>query len=90
MDTSVRFGHPRERGEMIDKQFDRFDFEQQIMSCWSITNDLRDLRNGIDGHEIDLDQAGRILYGIEQLYELRFYKLFEQFEQMVAQKRAKK
>lgn len=79
---------------MIDKQFDRFDFEQQIMSCWGITNDLKDLRNGIDGHEIDLDQAGRILYGIEQLYQLRFSKLFSQFEQMVvqmvAQKRAEK
>jgi hypothetical protein len=79
---------------MIDKQFDRFDFEQQIMSCWSITDDLKDLRDGIEGHEVDLDRAGRILYGIEQLYELRFSRLFDQFEQMVAQmvvqKRAKK
>lgn len=66
-----------------DKPFDRFDFEQQIMTCWNVTTDLKDLREGIFESCLDHDQVANILYGIEQLYELRFQKLFAQYEQLV-------
>ena len=65
------------------KKFDRFDFEQQIMTCWCITTDLKDLRESVMERGLNHDRVANILCGIEQLYELRFQKLFEQFEDMV-------
>lgn len=64
-------------------KFDRFDFEQQIMSCWNITTDLKDLNEGVIESNLSKDQISNALMGIEQLYELRFNKLFQQFETLV-------
>jgi len=64
-------------------RFDRFDFEQQIMSCWNITTDLKDLNEGVIESNLSKDQISNTLMGIEQLYELRFNKLFQQFETLV-------
>lgn len=71
----------------IDKpfytKFDRFDFEQQIMSCWNITTDLKDLNEGVLESDLSTDQISNALMGLEQLYELRFNKLFRQFETLI-------
>lgn len=64
-------------------RFDRFDFEQQIMSCWNVTTDLKDLNEGVIESNLSKDQISNALMGIEQLYELRFNKLFQQFETLV-------
>ena len=64
-------------------KFDRFDFEQQIMSCWNVTTDLKDLNEGVIESNLTKDQISNALMGIEQLYELRFNKLFQQFETLV-------
>ena len=64
-------------------KFDRFDFEQQIMSCWNVTTDLKDLNEGVLESNLSKDQISNALMGIEQLYELRFNKLFQQFETLV-------
>ena len=64
-------------------KFDRFDFEQQIMSCWNITTDLKDLNEGVLESNLSRDQISNALMGIEQLYELRFNKLFRQFETLI-------
>ena len=64
-------------------KFDRFDFEQQIMSCWKVTTDLKDLNEGVLESNLSKDQISNALMGIEQLYELRFNKLFQQFETLV-------
>jgi hypothetical protein len=64
-------------------RFDRFDFEQQIMSCWNVTTDLKDLNEGVLESNLSKDQISNTLMGIEQLYELRFNKLFQQFETLV-------
>jgi hypothetical protein len=64
-------------------RFDRFDFEQQIMSCWNVTTDLKDLNEGVLESNLSKDQISNALMGIEQLYELRFNKLFQQFETLV-------
>jgi hypothetical protein len=64
-------------------KFDRFDFEQQIMSCWNITTDLKDLTEGMLESDLSKDQICNVLMGLEQLYQLRFDKLFRQFETLV-------
>lgn len=64
-------------------RFDRFDFEQQIMSCWNVTSDLKDLNEALLDSDLTKDQISNILTGIEQLYQIRFDKLFRQFEGLV-------
>jgi hypothetical protein len=66
----------------------RFDLEQEIMECWNITSDINDVfeyvMNG-DGKltPADRDRVANILLGMSQLYELKFNKLFNTFEQCV-------
>ena len=64
---------------------DRFDFESQIMSCWQITTDLGDVAEAIlDGpRELSNDEIANALIGMQKLYEIKFDKLFRQFEQLV-------
>ena len=61
--------------------YDQFDFEQQIMSCWNVTSDLKDLNEGVLEGNLSKDQIANSLIGIEQLYNIRFDKLFRMFEQ---------
>ena len=65
--------------------FNRFDFEQQIMSCWNITSDLKDLSEEVLEGDMSKDQITNVLIGMEQLYQIRFNKLFRQFEQLIRQ-----
>lgn len=69
----------------ISKAFDRFEFETQIMSCWTITTDLNDLSEEVLEGDLTKDQITNVLMGIEQLYNIRFQKLFRQFEQLIHQ-----
>lgn len=62
---------------------DRFDFEQQILSCWGVTTDMRDLSEAVLENNLTKDQIANVLLGIQQLYEFRFDKLFLTFEQLV-------
>lgn len=65
------------------KKFDRFDFEQQIMACWNVTSDIKDLNEGVLESNLSKDQISNALMGLEQLYELRFNKLFRQFDTLI-------
>lgn len=58
---------------------DRFDFEQQILKCWNITEDLHTLA---ERYEHD-DELCNFILGIKNVYELRHDKLWEIFEHMV-------
>jgi hypothetical protein len=53
------------------------------MSCWGITTDLKDLYEEVLEGDLSKDQITNVLVGIEQLYNIRFEKLFRQFEQLV-------
>lgn len=70
----------------MNNEFDRFDFEEQIMSCWNVATDLRDLSEGVIESDLTKDQIANVLMGMEQLYQLRFDKLFRMFEQAVNSK----
>jgi hypothetical protein len=66
-------------------KFDRIEMETQIMSCWNITSDLKDLTEGVLEYDMSPDQIANALMGIQELYEIRFDKLFRTFEQLVNQ-----
>ncbi len=69
----------------IQIKFDRFEMETQIMSCWNITTDLKDLTEGVLEYDMSSDQIANALMGMQELYEIRFDKLFRTFEQLVNQ-----
>ena len=63
---------------------DRFDLESQIMSCWQVTTDLSDVAEAIlDGPEMTQDEIANALIGMQKLYQIKFDKLYRQFEQLV-------
>ena len=53
---------------------DIFDFEQQILKCWNITDDLKEANEELDSEHIG---------AIATLYEVKFNKLWELFEDVV-------
>ena len=61
---------------------DRFDLEQQIMACWNVTSDIDTLCEGVIESDMTTDQIANILLGMKQLYELKFNKLFNTFEEL--------
>jgi len=61
---------------------DRFDLEQQIMECWSITTDIENLRIALDSSMTE-DQLDNYLLGLTAIYEVKFNKLFDTFGELI-------
>ena len=59
---------------------DRFDFEQQIQKCWLVTDDIYDLSEAILERDLSHDQITNVLFGLKEMYEIRFNTLWELFE----------
>jgi hypothetical protein len=59
---------------------DRFDFEQQIQKCWMVTDDIYELAEAILEHGLTTDQTTNVLFGMKEMYELKFNKLWDMFE----------
>jgi hypothetical protein len=68
-------------------KFDRFEFEQQIMSCWNVVTDLKDSTEAVLEQNLSKDQTANILLGLGTLYQNRFDKLFRMFEQMIREQK---
>ena len=58
---------------------DRFDFEQEIMDCWKITNDL----------QMYIDQGAKIedTKVLIDYYERKFDKLWNTFETLIHERK---
>lgn len=67
---------------------DRFDLEQQIMKCWNITEEVQLLNEQVlENDTLTKDQISNYLLGLNTIYDMKFEKLFEQFSQMVQEKK---
>lgn len=68
---------------------DRFDLEQNIMKCWNVTDDIYVLYEGVmdSNPEMTTDQIANALLGLHQMYELKFNKLWNNFEQLIKDKK---
>ena len=66
------------------KQKDRFDLEQEIMECWSVTKDIQNFYHAQDN--LDQDEQMNYLLGLEQIYEVKFQKLWDTFEKCIRNK----
>ena len=60
---------------------DRFDLEQEIMECWNVTKDIQNLYYASES--MTEDQLQNYLLGLEAIYEVKFNKLWDTFEQCV-------
>ena len=62
---------------------DRFALEQEIMDCWSVCDDMGTLLEGVCDKEISRDDVANALLGMRVMYQLKFEKLFDTFEEMI-------
>jgi hypothetical protein len=69
-------------------KFDRFDFEQQLLDCWGVTKAINEVFEAVCDRNPALteDELSNLLLGIKSLYELKFEKLWSQFESGIREK----
>ena len=68
------------------KNFDRFEFEQQIMECWNVTSDVKTVAKYLMDAPLEPgreDKIANMLIGIEALYQAKFEELFRQYEAII-------
>lgn len=61
----------------------KYDLEQDILNAWQIVTDLNLLSSSISEDQIDKDEILNILIGLQSLYNLKFDKLFRDFEKIM-------
>jgi hypothetical protein len=62
----------------------RFDLEQQILNCWNITDDLDLYNERYDS--MTEDQRMNYIIGLQELYNQKFERMWNTFEQLVQDK----
>lgn len=60
---------------------DRFDLEQNIMQCWNVCDDIQLYLDMYDN--MDEDQRMNYLIGLKQMYQMKFERLWNNFENCV-------
>lgn len=68
-------------------QIDRFTLEEQIQSCWNVTNDIDLLFRNVCDKEMTPDQIANCLLGMKELYNMRFDELFTTFGTLVSERK---
>lgn len=63
------------------KEFCRFEMEQQLLDCWKVTDDLNAVFEGVIEQDMKRDDVANVLLGMQQLYNLKFEKLWRLFEE---------
>jgi hypothetical protein len=68
---------------MSKEQIDRFTMEQDIMECWGVVDDIKVLVNTerLTTNPAEMQQA---LEAVQVLYQIKFERLFNIFETMIA------
>jgi len=57
----------------------RFDLEERIMHCWNLVDDLDYIAELVQ----DNDTAANMVLGLKTLYQAKFEKLWEAFEDSI-------
>lgn len=68
----------------MNNKITQFDLEQEIMHCWQVVDDIKLYTEFEDS--MSEDQRMNTMIGLQQLYALKFEKLFNTFEHCVKTK----
>ena len=66
----------------------RFDLEQSILQTWNVCDDIQLLLDQWEG--MDEDQKQNYLIGLQQMYQMKFERLWDNFELNLREQAAKK
>ena len=66
---------------------DRFDLEEQMLNCWNVTKDINVLTEGVIEKDLTKDQIANALMGLEQMYDLKFDKMWTTFTKLIEDKK---
>lgn len=58
-----------------------FDLEQDILKCWNVTDDLREIIEDLESGHMAAPEATEALRAYSKVYERRFERCFARFEQ---------
>lgn len=59
-----------------------FDLEQEIMKAWHIIDDIQLLNENVMETDMSADDITNALLGLESIYNMRFQKVFNIFEDL--------
>lgn len=66
----------------------QFDLEQNIMNCWNICEDLKAVAEAVIEEKLAPDNICNILTGMAELYQIKFDKTFNCFEEFLKERAA--
>ena len=64
----------------------RFDLEQQFLDLWKITDELELVYQRVMDRGMTTDEVANVLLGLVSLYNLKFDRCWETFENCVSKK----
>lgn len=64
----------------MSKEFNRFQFEQDLLNTWTQVNAIDDIADSLGANEVCVEHAVVALRGLSVLLDLRFDCLMKQFE----------
>ena len=64
----------------------RFDFEQQMMDCWGVVDDIKTIYYPQDLRDTTEDEMQNLLLGLFTMYQVKFEVLQKMFEDLVYSK----
>ena len=65
------------------KKPNRFDFEQQMMDCWGVVDDIKTIYYLGDLRDTTEDEMQNLLLGLFTMYQVKFEVLQKMFEDLV-------
>ena len=67
-------------------KYTRFDLEQLILKNWEVVTEINHLREHMETNPTQ-DQVENYLLGLETIYEVKFNKLWDCFEELCQDKK---
>jgi len=58
------------------------DLEQEIMNAWHVVDDIDLLHENVIETDMSRDEIANVLLGLESIYNMRFQKVFNMFEDL--------
>lgn len=60
--------------------------EQKIMDCWAVVEDMKVLYEALLDKDLSQERAANVLLGLQELYDLKFQNLFDNYTQLIKEK----